>query len=184
MEQGLGEIRDALTIGRRDLHSRLFFGQEIAMPPLVVETLRSLKEFVGREIGVTDWIVMTQERIDRFAETTEDRQWIHIDCERAQKESPYGTTIAHGFLTLSLLSHFMKQAVQFRSGVRIAINYGLNRVRFPSPVPAGSKIRARIGLLSTKQFPDALEAAFSVAVEVENSDKPCCVAEWVVRYFP
>jgi acyl dehydratase len=153
------------------------------MPPLVVETPLSLKEFVGREIGLTDWLVMTQERIDRFAETTEDRQWIHIDRDRAQKESPYDTTIAHGFLTVSMLSYFMKQAIQFRSGTRIAINYGLNRVRFPSAVPADSKIRARIGLLNTKQLPDAIEAVFSVAVEVENSDKPCCVAEWVVRYY-
>jgi acyl dehydratase len=153
------------------------------MPPLEVETLLSITEFVGREIGVTDWLLMTQERIDRFAETTEDRQWIHIDRDRAQKESPYGTTIAHGFLTLSLLSHFMKQAIQFRSGVRVAINYGLNRVRFPAPVPAGSKIRARIALLSAKQLPDGLEANFSVAVEAENSDKPCCVAEWVIRYY-
>jgi acyl dehydratase len=153
------------------------------MPPLVVETPLSLKEFVGREISVTDWLVMTQERIDRFAETTEDRQWIHIDRDRAQKESPYGTTIAHGFLTLSLLSYFMKHAIQFRNGIRIAINYGLNRVRFPSPVPAGSKIRARIGLRNAKQLPDAVEATFSLAVEVENSDKPCCVAEWVLRYY-
>lgn len=153
------------------------------MPPLVVETLLSLKEFVGREIGVTDWLLMTQERIDGFAETTEDRQWIHIDRERAQKESPYGTTVAHGFLTLSLLSCFMKQAIQFRSGVGVAINYGLNRVRFPAPVPAGSKIRARISLLSTKQLPGGLEATFSVAVEAENCDKLSCVAEWIIRYY-
>lgn|ERR1700687_3939115 len=110
------------------------------MPPLVVETLPSLKEFVGREIAVTDWLMTTQDRIDRFAEATDDRQWIHVDRERAQRESPYGTTIAHGFLTLSLLSHFIKQAIQFRS-VRMGINYGLNRVRFPSPVRAGSRIR-------------------------------------------
>jgi len=153
------------------------------MPPVVVESLISLKEFVGREIAVTDWLEMTQARIDGFAETTDDRQWIHTDRERAKKESPYGTTIAHGFLTLSLLSHFMKRAIQFGNGVRIGINYGLNRVRFPSPVPAGCKIRARIGLLSTRQLSDALEATYSVAVEVENSDKPCCVAEWVVRYY-
>jgi acyl dehydratase len=152
------------------------------MPPLVVETVFSLKEFVGCEIAVTDWLMMTQERIERFAEATEDRQWIHVDSERASKESPYGTTIAHGFLTLSLLSHFMKQAIQFRGGVRMAVNYGLNRVRFPFPVRAGSKIRARIGLLSLKEFSDALEATFSIAMEIENSDKPCCVAEWVVRY--
>ena len=153
------------------------------MPPLVVETLHSLKEFVGREIAVTDWLMMTQERIDQFAEATEDRQWIHVDRERAQRESPYGSTIAHGFLTLSLLSPFMKQAIQFRGGVRMAVNYGLNRVRFPSPVRAGANIRARIRLLSLEEFSDALQAVFSVAMEAENSDKPCCVAEWVVRYY-
>jgi acyl dehydratase len=153
------------------------------MPPLVVETPHSLKEFVGREIAVTDWLMMTQERIDQFAEATEDRQWIHVDRERAQRESPYGATIAHGFLTLSLLSPFMKQAIQFRGGMRMAVNYGLNRVRFPSPVRAGANIRARVRLLSLEEFSDALQAVFSVAMEVENSDKPCCVAEWVVRYY-
>jgi acyl dehydratase len=153
------------------------------MPPLVVQTLLSLKEFTGREIAVTDWLMMTQERIDQFAEATEDRQWIHVDRERAQRESPYGSTIAHGFLTLSLLSPFMKQAIQFRGGVRMAVNYGLNRVRFPSPVRAGANIRARIRLLSLEEFSDALQAVFSVAMEAENSDKPCCVAEWVVRYY-
>jgi acyl dehydratase len=153
------------------------------MPPLVLETLLSLQEFAGREIAVTDWLMMTQERIDQFAETTGDQQWIHVDRERAQRESPYGSTVAHGFLTLSLLSHFMKQAIQFRSGVRMAVNYGLNRVRFPSPVRAGANIRARIGLLSLEEVSDALHAVFSVTMEIENSDKPCCVAEWVVRYY-
>lgn len=153
------------------------------MPPLVVETIASLQEFVGHEIAVTDWLMMTQERIDRFAETTGDQQWIHVDRERAQRESPYGSTIAHGFLTLSLLSHFMKQAIQFESGVRMAVNYGLNRVRFPAPVRAGANIRARIGLLRLEEVSDALQAVFSVTLEIENSDKPCCVAEWVVRYY-
>jgi acyl dehydratase len=153
------------------------------MPPVVVETMLSLKEFVGREIGVTDWLMMTQARIDQFAEATEDRQWIHLDCERAQRESPYGSTIAHGFLTLSLVSHFIKQAIQFRGGVQMALNYGLNRVRFPAPVRAGSNIRARIGLVGLEEFADALQAVFSVVIEAENSDKPCCVAEWVVRYY-
>jgi acyl dehydratase len=143
----------------------------------------SLQEFAGREIAVTDWLMMTQERIDRFAETTGDQQWIHVDRERAQRESPYGSTIAHGFLTLSLLSHFMKQAIQFSSRVRMAVNYGLNRVRFPAPVRAGANIRARIGLLSLEEVSDALQAVFSVTMEIENSDKPCCVAEWVVCYY-
>jgi acyl dehydratase len=154
------------------------------MAPVVLDNLLSLKEFVGREVGVTEWFGITQERIERFAEATEDRQWIHLDRDRASNESPFGTTIVHGFLTLSLISHFLKEVVQIRSGVRLAVNYGLNRVRFPSPVRAGSKIRARIGLLSLKQLSAAVEATFSAAMEVENSDKPCCVAEWVVRYLP
>ena len=153
------------------------------MPPIILETPRSLKEFLGREIAVTDWIAITQDRILQFAEATEDCQWIHVDPVRAQRESPYGATIAHGFLTLSLLSHFMKQAIQFRSGIRIGINYGLNRVRFPSPVRAGSKVRARFSLQSLKEIPDSLEAIFSVVVEGEGAGKPCCVAEWIVRYY-
>ena len=154
------------------------------MPTLVMETLDSLKEFVGRELAVTEWFTVTQDRIEQFADTTEDHQWIHVDRERAQRESPYGTTVAHGFLTLSLLSQFMKQAIQIRSGVRMGVNYGLNRVRFPSPVRAGSKIRARVSLQSVKDVPKALEAVFSVAVEGQDTDKPRCVAEWVVRYYP
>jgi acyl dehydratase len=153
------------------------------MPPLVVDKVISLKDFVGREIAVTDWLTITQDRIDRFAEATGDRQWIHVDRERAQRESPYGATVAHGFLTLSLLSHFVKLAIQIKGGVRMAINYGLNRVRFPAAVRADSRIRARVGLLSVKELPDALEAAFSVSLEGEGLEKPCCVAEWIVRYY-
>jgi acyl dehydratase len=153
------------------------------MPPLMVETPRSLNDFLGREIAVTDWFTVTQDRIRQFAEVTEDQQWIHVDRERAQRESPYGTTIAHGFLTLSLVSHFMKQAIQMRSGVRMAINYGLNRVRFPSPVRADSQIRARVSLHSVKDLPDAIEAVFGISVEGQDSEKPHCVAEWVVRYY-
>jgi acyl dehydratase len=153
------------------------------MPPLVVETPRSLNDFVGREIAVTNWFTVTQERIRQFAEVTEDRQWIHVDRERAQKESPYGTTIAHGFLTLSLVSHFMKQAIEIRSGVRMGVNYGLNRVRFPSAVRADSQIRARVTLQSVKELPDSSEAVFVISVEGRDSEKPHCVAEWIVRYY-
>jgi acyl dehydratase len=154
------------------------------MPPVVIETPHSLKDLVGREIAVTDWFTVTQDRIRQFAEVIEDRQWIHVDRERAQRESPYGTTIAHGFLTLSLMSHLMKQAIQIRSGVRMGMNYGLNRVRFPSPVRADSQIRARVSLHSVKELPDAIEAAFGVSVEGQDSEKPHCVAEWIVRYYP
>jgi acyl dehydratase len=153
------------------------------MPTAVLETPHALKDFVGREIALTEWLTITQDRIDRFAEATEDRQWIHVDRERAKRESPYGTTIAHGFLTLSLLSHFMKQAIEFTGGLRMGINYGLNRVRFPSPVRVDSQIRARVSLESLRELPGALEAVFSISLEVQTSEKPCCVAEWIVRYY-
>ena len=153
------------------------------MPPVVIKNPQSLKEFVGREIGVTEWFPVTQERIEKFAEATEDRQWIHIDRARARKESPYGDTIAHGFLTLSLLSHLMKEAIQVQGGVRLAVNYGLNRVRFPAAVRADSRIRARIALLELKELSDAAEATYSVTIENEGSAKPVCVAEWIVRYY-
>lgn len=153
------------------------------MAPLIVESPEALKRFVGKEIGASDWLVVTQERIDRFAEITEDRQWIHVDRERAKKESPYGATVAHGFLSLSLISYFMKQALQIRGGIRLTVNYGLNRVRFPSPVRESSKIRGRFTLLSCKEFADAYEAIFACSMECEGSDKPCCVAEWIVRYY-
>jgi acyl dehydratase len=148
---------------------------------LILPTPRALLELVGKELAVSDWFELTQDRIQQFAETTDDRQWIHLDRERAEQESPYRTTIAHGFLTLSLLSHIMRQAIQIR-GVSMAINYGLNRVRFPAPAPAGAKIRGRFSLQSAKEVGEAVEAVFLANIEVEGTAKPCCVAEWIVRY--
>lgn len=153
------------------------------MPPLVVRNPQSLKELVGRELGVTDWLAVVQDRIALFAEATEDRQWIHLDRARASEESPYGTTIAHGFLTLSLLSHFLKSTIDIQSGIRFAVNYGLNRVRFPAAVRADSRIRARVTLLAVKELSDCVEATYNVTVEGEQSEKPACVAEWIVRYY-
>ena len=153
------------------------------MPPVKIASIESLKDLVGREIAVSDWLVVTQERISAFAEATGDRQWIHLDRERAEKESPYGTTIAHGFLTLSLLSSLMQDAMQFEQAGQRAINYGLNRVRFPSAVRAGSKIRGRFALAAFKDFGDGVELVLSVTVECEGSDKPACIAEWVVRHY-
>ncbi len=137
---------------------------------------------VGQEVGVSDWFEVTQERINQFAEATEDRQWIHTDPPRARAESPYGTTIAHGFLTLSLLS-FLAAPLRV-PGIRMAINYGLNRLRFPSAVPAGSLIRARFKLLSVEDAAGAVKATWKATVERQRGDKPCCVAEWVVLYYP
>jgi len=151
--------------------------------PLLLKNPQALKEFVGREIGVTDWFRLTQERIEQFAHATEDRQWIHLDRMRASKESPYGGTIAHGFLTLSLIAHFVHEVMRIEGGLRLAVNYGLNRVRFPAAVPAESRIRARVGLLAFKEVSDSLEAMYRVAVEIEGAEKPGCVAEWIVRYY-
>jgi acyl dehydratase len=153
------------------------------MAPVVIDRPQRLKEMVGREIGATEWFLVAQERIERFAEATEDRQWIHLDGARASKESPYGTTIAHGFLTLSLISRFVQEAIQVQGGVRLAVNYGLNRVRFPAAVRAGSNIRAHVSLMNLKELPDAVEATYGVTMECEGSDKPACVAEWIVRYY-
>ncbi len=152
------------------------------MPPIVLQTLQSLKDYVGRELATTDWFLVTQDRIRQFAEATEDRQWIHVDPERAERESPYGATIAHGFLTLSLLSYFIKQAIQIPRDVRMSVNYGLNRVRFSAPVRAGTEIRARITLQSLKELPGNVEAVFDVSIEGKDAAKPCCVVEWIVRY--
>jgi len=154
------------------------------MPPFEIENVNSLKQWEGREFPATDWFVITRDRIQKFADATEDRQWIHLDPERAEHESPFGGTIAHGFLTLSLLSYFLKQAIQIRSGVAMTINYGLNRVRFPSAVHAGSPVRARVTLLSAKASSEFVDAAFLIHVESQSSSKPCCVAEWLVRYYP
>ena len=150
---------------------------------LSLETPDALKEYVGKEIGTSEWLLVTQERINQFAGATEDRQWIHLDQERAKWESPYKGTIAHGFLTLSLISRLSKDVIRIGSGTRLTINYGLNRVRFPAPVREGAKIRGRFSLLSFRDLGKAREAVFSCTVECEGNDKPCCVAEWIVRYY-
>jgi acyl dehydratase len=154
------------------------------MPPLEIENLDSLKQSEGYEFPATDWLVVTQDRIQNFADATEDCQWIHVDPERAQRESPFGGTIAHGFLTLSLLPHFLKQAIHIRSGVAMTVNYGLNKVRFPAAVRAGSMVRARVTLASAKESPEFVDATFHIHIESESSSKPCCVAEWLIRYYP
>ncbi len=153
------------------------------MPPFEIENPSSLKKFEGREFPPTDWFVVTQDRIQKFADATDDRQWIHVDAERAQRESPFGGPVAHGFLTLSLLSYFLKQAIHVGSGVAMTVNYGLNKVRFPSAVRAGSQVRARVTLLSAKESPEFVDAAFLIHVEGESAAKPCCAAEWLVRYY-
>ena len=152
------------------------------MPVTQIANIAALANYAGKEVGISDWLEVTQERIDQFAEATEDRQWIHLDRERAERESPFKTTIAHGFLTLSLLSAIARTAISV-GGVRMGINYGLNRVRFVSPVPAGAHIRGRFTLATVDEIKGGVQLTWNVIVEREGSDKPCCVAEWLVRYY-
>jgi acyl dehydratase len=147
-----------------------------------IENIAALGAFVGKDVGVSDWLEVSQERINQFAEATGDRQWIHIDVDRAARESPFKTTIAHGFLSLSLLSELGRMTMSVGS-VKMGINCGLNRVRFVSPVPANSRIRGRFALASLEEIKGGVQATWSVTVELEGHDKPCCVAEWLVRYY-
>jgi len=151
--------------------------------PLVLHSAEDFRPLVGREIAKSEWFTITQDRINAFAELTGDRQWIHVDPARAHRESPYRTTIAHGFLTLSLLSRMFQSAVQVNTA-GMTINYGLNRVRFPAAVPVNSRVRAIFALHSFEELSNGCQLTFAVVVECEGSEKPCCVAEWVLRSYP
>jgi acyl dehydratase len=145
--------------------------------------VRTIGNRVGEEIAVSGWLEVTQARIDLFAEATGDHQWIHVDPVRAAAELPSKSTIAHGFLTLSLVSTLMRESIRF-TGLRMAINYGCNRVRFVSPVPSGSRIRARITLQAIETVSGAVHVTWLATIEREGGDKPAAVTEWLVRYYP
>ena len=146
-----------------------------------VETLDELVSFVGKELGTSSWVDIDQDRINAFADATDDHQWIHVDAERA-KDGPFGGTIAHGYLTLSLLIPMWTDILEV-GDVHTMVNYGLNKVRFPSPVPSGSKIRARATLASFETIPGGAQLAVDILVERQGGDKPACVAQLVLRYL-
>jgi acyl dehydratase len=148
-----------------------------------ISDVNTLRDRIGEEIAVGEWFPITQARIDQFADATGDHQWIHVDAARAAAESPFKATIAHGFLTLSLISTLVRDAMKLPR-LRLAVNYGLNRVRFVSPVPSGSRIRGRFVVAAVEKLDDGFQVTWKVTVEREHGDKPCCVAEWVVRYYP
>ena len=150
------------------------------MPQIGVDELRGL---VGAEVGLGEWRAVTQEMISRFAEVSGDRQWIHVDEERARQESPYGATVAHGFLTLSLLTALVAEAVEVRGDFRLGVNYGFDRVRFPAPVIAGSRVRARVTLQALKECAEYVEIVWAVILERESGGKPALAAEWLVRKY-
>ena len=150
--------------------------------PLALTALDELSEHLGRELVVSDWFTVSQERIAKFAEATGDDQWIHVDVQRAARESPYGAPIAQGFLTLSLIGALLRGAIALE-GVRMTVNYGSNRARFMAPVVAGSRIRGRFVVASVDASGEAVKVVWKVTVERERSAKPCCVAEWIVLYY-
>ena len=145
-------------------------------------TVADLQAEVGKEVAISEWMTMEQGRVNQFAEATDDPQWIHIDVERAKRESPFGTTIAHGFLTLSLIPKLFESVVILPQG-KMSINYGLNKVRFPSPVRVGSRLRGRFKLLEVEQFHDCMQSVWQMTLECEGMDKPACVAESVLRMY-
>jgi acyl dehydratase len=143
---------------------------------------KDVKSFVGKELGVSEWHLVTQDEINKFADATHDHQWIHVDVERAKKESPFGGPVAHGYYTLSLAPYLLDQiwAVQ---GIKMGVNYGLNKLRFPSPVMIGKRVRARATLNNVEDVAGGMQVTVGVAFEVEGSDKPVCVAEALYRYY-
>ena len=145
-------------------------------------TLAELPSFVGEELGTSDWIEVTQERVNLFADATGDHQWIHVDVERANRESPFGGPIAHGYLTLSLLIPMWSQVLVV-TDVAMAVNYGLNKVRFPSPVPVGSKLRLTATLQEAAEITGGYQLTVATVMEREGGDKPVCIAELVARFY-
>lgn len=141
-----------------------------------------VKSLVGTELGVSDWHAVTQEEINTFAECTHDHQWIHIDVDRAKKESPFGGPVAHGYYTLSLAPYLMDQ-IWTVEGIRMGVNYGLNKLRFPSPVPVGKRVRARATLDNAEDVTGGMQVTVGLTFEVEGSSKPACVAEGVYRFY-
>jgi len=147
-----------------------------------ITSVEELKSLVGQEVTVTDWFEVSQERVNQFAEATGDHQWIHLDVERCRRESPFGGTIAHGFLTLSLLPMIMQDGIAMPPS-RLSINYGLNKVRFPAPLPVGGKVRGRIFLQDVEDIEGGIQIVWKVTIERDEGDKPVCVAEPIVRRY-
>ncbi|MFA3836342.1 MaoC family dehydratase [Streptomyces aureus] len=149
--------------------------------PRVFATVEELRAAVGEQLGYSDWVEIEQKRIDQFADATGDHQWIHVDPERA-KDGPFGTTIAHGYLTLSLLPLFGPQLIKV-DGMKMGVNYGTNKVRFPAPVPVGSRLRATAKITGVDDVPGGVQVSVAFTVERDGGEKPVCVAESVSRYY-
>jgi acyl dehydratase len=156
--------------------------EEVDMAQRTIDGLYGVRALVGEELGHSDWLEVSQERVNAFADATLDHQWIHVDLERARAESPFGGPIAHGYLTLSLLPFLLGQVVEV-SGVRMAINYGLNRLRYPAPVPVGRRVRLAARLAAVEEIRGGVQCQLDCTVEVEGGAKPGLVAEVLFRYY-
>ncbi len=152
------------------------------MAATIFENPAELLASVGKELGASDWLEIDQRRIDLFADATGDHQWIHVDPERA-KEGPFGSTIAHGYLTLSLASYFLPRILELR-GIAMGVNYGTDKARFPAPVPVGSRVRAGAELVKAEEIKGCIQATVRVTIEVEGADRPSCVVDTISRYYP
>ena len=152
------------------------------MPKITIKSLDELKRWVGKEVAASDWLQIDQDRIDRFADATGDHQWIHVDPTRAKLESPFGSTIAHGYLTLSLMPHMMMETLAVEGG-RMSINYGLNRVRFAAPVRCNDRIRTRFTLAALEEIAGGIQLTWHALIEIEGQHKPACVAEMIARRY-
>lgn len=150
---------------------------------MIFNSPAELKSAVGKQLGVSEWLEIDQARIDKFADATGDHQWIHVDPERA-KDGPFGTTIAHGYLTQSLVNLFLPQIIEVR-GISMGVNYGADRVRFPAPVPVGSRLRGSAELIKVEDVKGgAVQSTVRVTIEIEGSERPACVIDTISRYFP
>ena len=150
----------------------------------IIDGIDALPGLIGQDLGTSPWLPVTQDMVDRFADLTDDRQWIHVDPERARKESPWGATVAHGYLTLALIPRLVRQVFRVE-GVATRVNYGLEKVRFPHPVVVGRRVRARVSLLSARLAGNgAMRVVAAVTVEVEGAEKPACIAETVTLFYP
>ena len=152
------------------------------MSKTVFDGIDEVRAAVGRHLGYSEWSEVTQEQVDQFADATGDHQWIHVDVERAEAESPFGGPIAHGYLTLALTNLFLPQVVEVRN-VSMGLNYGTGKVRFPSPVPVGSRLRAGVELAAAEDIKGGIQTTMVITVEREGSDKPACVLESLSRYL-
>jgi acyl dehydratase len=153
------------------------------MAVTVLDGLDAVRAAVGTHLGTSDWTEVTQDRVQLFADATGDHQWIHTDVERAQAESPFGGPIAHGYLTLAMTNEFLPRVVEVR-GVSVGVNYGVDKVRFPAPVPVGARVRAHVELVAVDDVPGGVQTTMRITVEVEGSGKPACVVDALSRFSP